>query len=323
MKKSILFLTSVIFLNAWQLNGTTKPINITPVDSTDNLIWAYQNGEWKTNFKTDKYPLLTKIDGGEGFWSYSSFYLENDSYNDTYKWKEGWNLVTLIFENWNLEEKFKDNSPAIWTYKNGKWYLYSKVYSYQNTFDTLNKGEGAWVYLPSINIKMNNIPLFCKDGKCSKLYTTDTNYHIYLKTSTYNTDLKFAFDLYRYSNSKHYKLAFGPFEIDGNQIKTSVIPVCVEKEGVGGSCKKVDNTTDTFVTYQNGYIKIDSQKVASLFDKSIPNTKEKFKMKIYIKGFDVNGFKDDADFGTLGIEGFGTWVTVTDNKSIEFEMEIK
>jgi len=44
---------------------------------------------------------------------------------------------------------------------------------------------------------------------------------------------------------------------------------------------------------------------------------------MYISGFNINGFKKDSNFGTLGIENFGTWVNITNNKSIEFEMEIK
>ena len=323
MKKFLLFISIIINLYSWELKGTAANLDINSLNLNGNIIWAYQNGEWKTNYPTDNHPTLQTINGGEGFWIYNDITLNDSVKIDNYKWRIGWNLVTPVFENWNLDDKFKNTAPVIWKYDNNKWYLYSKIYTYENTFDTLNIGEGAWVYVPEINIKMNNTPLFCENGKCSKLYTTNTSYNIYLKTNTYNTDLKFAFDLYRYSNNTHYKLAIGPFQINANGITTKEIAVCVEKEGVGGSCKKVDNTTNTFLTYKYGYLGIDSQKIATLFDKSIPNTKEKFSMKIYISGFDINGFKNDNNFGTLGIEGFGTWVSVTNNKSIKFEMEIK
>jgi len=320
--KKLIFLIVNIAIYAWQLKGITYPININSTNNYNNMIWAFQNGQWKTNLLNTKYPILTNIEGGEGFWVYNTYNISNNYKKDTYEWREGWNLVTPVFEKWNMNNKFKGNIPFAWKYQNNKWYLYSPTFTYKNTFNILNIGEAAWVYIPSIDIKMNNTPIFCKDGNCSTLYTTDTAYNIYLKTDTYNTDLKFAFDLYRYSNNTHYKLAFGPFQIDSNGIKTNIIPVCVQKEGVGGSCKKIDNSKDTFLTYSNHYIKINSQKIASLFNKSIPNTKETFLMKIYISGFNVNGFKNDKDFGTLGIEGFGG-VSVTNDKSIEFEMEIK
>ena len=317
MKKAIFLTVFAVILSAWNLQGTVKPININPTTSINNLIWAYQNGEWKTNFKTDKFPILSKIEGGEGFWSYFSDNIVNDSYNDTYKWKEGWNLVSPVFENWNLEEKFKDNSPAIWTYKNGKWYLYSKFYSYQNTFDTLNKGEGAWVYLPSIDVKINNTPLFCKNGKCSKITTTNTNYEFFIKTKTFNADLKFGFDLYRYSNDTHYYFAIDSFQIDRNGVTTRNLYICVQK-GLDASCKDIDNNVNKIIDYKNGYLIIYAQNIANVFKKSIPSTAEKFSLSLYLQGFNnINNFINTNKFDVYDE------IILSNPKYINIEVEIK
>ena len=70
------------------------------------------------------------------------------------------------------------------------------------------------------------------------------------------------------------------------------------------------------------YLVIDAQKIAKHFNKTIPNTKEKFLVKFYIQGANLDNFIDE-EFGVLGIEGFGTWVSLHNSKKIEFEMEIK
>jgi hypothetical protein len=96
----------------------------------------------------------------------------------------------------------------------------------------------------------------------------------------------------------------------------------VEKLGVGGSCGIIDNTKETFLTYNNGYLSINAKKIAEHFKKSIPDTKEKFLVKFYIEGFDLNGFTPE-NFGTLGMEGFGTWVSLKNSKKAQFQMELK
>ena len=329
MKKILLLVCFIILSYSWELKGSNSDINISTLDLTDNILWAYQDNKWKTSFKIDTYPHLETLKGGEGFWAYNDINITSSSPKNSYELKKGWNLVSAVDTDWNMSKKFGPEIPFAWTYKDNKWYLYSyeNKYKYDNTFSVLNIGKGVWIYyIPTdANIVMNGIGLKCNDGKCDDMVTTNTSYNILLKTDKYNSDLKFAFNLYRYSNSTHYKLAFGPFQINESGVTTSNISVCVEKEGVGGSCKKVDNSniSNQFLKYEKGYISVDAQKIASLFDKSIPNTKEKFKMKMYIEGFSIYEFKSDSAFGTLGIDGIGTWVTLNDNKSIEFEMEIK
>lgn len=312
MKKSLLFL-NISLLFGWNMQGFTSPS--TPPDVKT---WCYQN-EWKNNFNYKNYSKIDTIEGGEACWVDNPVN-PNSAKKDTYKWKEGWNFVTPIFENWNLDDKFKGNALIGWRYKNSKWQVYNYTYNGIENFNTLNIGEGMFVYIPEIDAKINTQALFCKSGECSKVTTSNKEYKFYLKAPQ-NQDIKFALDLYRYSNNTHYKLAIGPFQILSNKINTE-IPVCVEKEGVGGSCGKIDNTTETFLTYNNGYLTIDAQKVANHFNKSIPNTSEKFLVKFYIEGFNLNNFTNE-NFGTLGIENFGTWVSLKDSKRVEFEMEMK
>jgi len=311
MKKISLFLlTSSLF--AWDMIGWTAPS--TP-PSNDNITWCYQNGKFKTNIDYKDYPKLSKIEGGEACWSYKKISTTNDK-KDSFEWKEGWNFVTPIFENWDLKNKFLGNIPIAWKWDNNKWYSYN--FDYENSFSSLNVGEGMWVYVPKIDMKINTLPMFCKSGYCSDIVTKNKEYKFYLKTDSKN-QLKIAFDLYRESNKKHYKFAVGPFSISDLNTK---IPVCVEKEGVGGSCNKEDNKKDNFLKYENGYILVDAQQIAKNFNKSIPDTKEKFTITFYIEGFELDNFIDN-NFGTLGIDGFGTWVTLDNSKSVKFNMEIK
>ncbi len=324
---SILFLSCLALLG-WELKGIQGDVNLSELNLSDNIIWAYENGEWKTSYNTSRYTQLRRLTGGMGYWMYKSSNIQTPNQNDNYQWSEGWNLVSPIFEDWNMSEKFKNHALVAWKYENKEWKLYSTIgYFGYTAFNNLTIGEGAWVYLKSIDIKMNNQPIFCENGTCSKIITTNHNYTFSIKTDKFNSDLKFAFDLYRYSNNIHYKLAFGPFQIDQNGIKTENIRVCVQKGNTTDSCKPIDNTNEHFLDYKDGYLFVDAQKIAQSFNRTIPNTKEKFKMKIFIEGFDVAGFKNDQDFGTLGIEdpddSYGVWVKLSNNKSIEFEMEIR
>ena len=311
MKKLSLIL-SINYLFAWQMQGFTSEI----INLPNTKIWCYQNS-WKNNFNYKNYPKITKIEGGEACWVYNKVDSSNNKI-DTYNWHTGWNFVTPIFENWNLDNKFRGNALIGWRYKNNKWYVYNynlTKYGIEN-FNTLNIGEGMFVYIPKIEAKINRQAIFCKEGECSKIITANKEYKFYLKVP--KTTLKFGLDLYRYSNNKHYLLAIGPIDLNNLNSK---IATCVEKEGVGGSCKQIDNKNG-YISYNNGYLQIDAQKIANSFNKSIPNTKEKFLVKFYIEGVNLDNFVDEK-FGTLGIEGFGTWVTLNNSKRIQFEMEIR
>jgi hypothetical protein len=313
--KKILIIISTSLLFGWNMQGftaTTTPPNI--------KTWCYQNNTWKNNFNYGNFEQINEINGGEACWTHEEINLNLDK-KDTYNWHEGWNFISPVFKNWNLDEKFKGNALVAWKYENGEWKVYyKKPVKGIKSFDNINIGEGMFVYIPKIDVKINNQAIFCKEGICSDVITANKDYKFYLKAPQ-NKQIKFAFDLYRYSNNTHYKLAVGPFKIINTNINEE-IPVCVEKEGIGGSCGEINNISETFLTYINGYLSIDAQKIANHFNKSIPNTSEKFKMKFYIEGFNLANFINE-NFGTLGMEGFGTWVTLNNSKRIEFEMELK
>jgi hypothetical protein len=312
MKKAVLIInTSLLF--AWNMQGFT-----TPSPAPETKTWCYQ-GTWKNNFNYGNYPQIVQIEGGEACWVYNQISVNSEK-KDTYEWKEGWNFISPVFKNWNLDEKFRGNASIAWKYKNGKWKVYNYNINGIENFNELNIGEGMFVYIPEIVTKINNQALFCKNGECSEIITANKNYKFALKAPQ-NKDIKFAFDLYRFSNNTHYKFAIGPFKISDSQINGE-IPVCVEKEGVGGSCAKINNSNEHFLNYNNGYLSIDSQKVANHFNKSIPNITENFLVKLYIEGFDLKGFIPEK-FGTLGIEGFGTWVSLKNSKKIEFKLQLK
>ena len=313
MKKLIfLILNSLLF--SWNIQGF-----LTTQTAPNVKTWCYQNG-WKNNFNYDNLPQIKEIQGGEACWTYTKINFNTQNKNYTYNWHEGWNLVTPVFENWDLNKKFLGNALIGWKYKDNNWQVFNyKIKGFEN-FNNLNIGEGMWVYIPKIDVKIDNFALFCKDGNCSKIVTNNPKYNFYIKAPQ-NKEIKIAVDLYRYSNNTHYKFALGPFEIKNNSI-TSSIPMCVSKEGVGESCGKIDNNKEKIVSFKENYLIIDAQAIANHFDKSIPNVKENFLVKIYIEGFDLPEFTNEK-FGTLGIEGFGTWVSLNNSKKIEFEMDIK
>ena len=311
MKKNLIVLIfSLLF--SWDMQGFLAPSN----PSSTIKMWCYQ-GKWKNNFNYKNYPKITQIEGGEACWVYNIINTD-DNKKDTYEWKEGWNFVTPIFENWNLDDKFRGNAIIGWRYKNNRWEVYNYNVKGFNKFNNLNIGEGMFVYIPTIEAKINTQPLFCEKGKCSDIITSNREYKFYLKAPE-DKDIKIAIDLYRYSNNLHYKFAVGPFKIENINTK---IPVCVEKEETGESCGNIDNTKERFLDYSNGYLVLDAQKIANHFNKSIPNTQEKFLIKLYIEGFNLDNFVDEK-FGTLGIEGFGTWVSLKNSKRIEFKLEVK
>ena len=313
MKKNIwIFSTSLLF--AWNMQGFTTKSSAPSVKT-----WCYNNNVWENNFNYKGYPQISKIEGGEACWVYNKV-SQNEGNNDTYEWREGWNFVTPVYENWNLDNKFRGNALIGWKYKNGKWEIYNyNLKNFQN-FNTLNIAQGMFIYIPNIDIKLDNFALFCKDGNCSKIITSNPQYNFYIKAPQ-NKNIKIAVDLYRYSNNTHYKFAIGPFEIKNNTIN-SVIPMCVSKERVGESCGDINNTKEKILSYDNEYLSINTQTIAKHFDKSIPNVKENFLVNFYIEGFDLPEFTN-AKFGTLGIENFGTWVTLNNSKKIEFQMDIK
>ena len=323
-----LWITSNLF--SWSLLGTRVDKNISDLNlSSKDALWAYQDGAWKTTQNLPDFTQLQTIKGGEGFWSKYGISLPQSTSDKTIDWKTGWNLVSPINSEWNISEKFDNNDSVnfAWAYQANAWRLYSKKddnYGYAK-FTKLSFGEGAWVYYaPATNLYFGSIPIYCKNGTCSKIATSDTSFLFKVKTDTFNKDLKIGFDLYRYSNDTHYKFAFGPFEIQENKelLQTPSIPVCVEKDGTSSSCKKIANTTK-FAYYQDGYLLINSQKIASLFNKSIPAVHENFKLKLFISGFYADGFINSEDFGTIGIENFGIWVSIKDDKAVSFDVSIE
>jgi len=317
-----------INLFGWSLLGLRGDKNLSSMGlGSDDVLWAYQDGSWKSNKNYSDIEQLVKIKGGEGFWSKNDINISQPSIKTGHIWSIGWNMVSPVYNDWNMSKKF-DNNESIkyaWRYDQNSWKLYSKkANNYgRERFSSLSIGQGAWIYyMPPTDLYFGSTGIYCDGGSCGTLKTSDNNFLFKIKTDSFASDMKVGFDLYRYSNKTHYKFALGPFKLQQSStyLAPSSIPVCVSKQGVGGSCNKIDSTKK-FAYYQNGFLVIDSQKIASLFGKSIPSSKEKFHLKLYISGFSVNGFAKADDFGTMGVEGFGTaWVTIKNDKAVQFDI---
>ena len=303
-----LFLSATL-LYSWEMVGFTSTTTL----PKDVKVWCYKNKQWYNNFNFENFPQISEAIGGEACWSSESIDRDLSIKNDTYEWIEGWNFVTPIYEDWDLDDKFIGNAFIGWRYENNEW----KIYNYNanlNKFSTLQVGEGAFFYIPRIDMKINNLPLFCKDGKCSKIITKNREYKFKLKYDGSN-NISFGFNLYRYSNNTNYKLGIGPFNKT-----TSKVSVCVEKEKVGGSCKKIN--LNEIISFDKDYVIVDAKAIANKFDKSIPDTSEKFLLTVYFENLDIKNSVDSNKF-LLGLEGFGTYVSLKNPKKLEVEMELK
>ena len=315
----IILLLSV-FACGWELKGSSGTAQITNLDN--NILWVYRSGTWYECCYDSE--IKTKIlYGGEGYWLQKPYSLIPTTKSIKNSWQEGWNLVTPVFDDWDMSEKFRGDVLVGWKYKNGKWLLYGN-YDYPQKFNSVKMGEGVWVYIPKIDIKIDNLPLFCKDGSCSKIINSAMDYKIAFKIDKdeENNEVKFAFDLLRYYNNTHYRLALGPFtptNLDTN------ISVCVQKVGSADTGSIINNKQKKILQYKSGYIIIDSQKIAAVFQRNIPQYKEKFLMKIYVEGIHLKGFKKDKAFGELGpeVEGIAHVELTNANESASFEMEIR
>jgi len=278
----------------------------------DVKFWCYKDKKWYNNFNFGNFPQIVEVSGGEACWINGFIDRDLSIKNDTYEWNEGWNFVTPIYEDWNLDDKFKDNAIGL-RYENEEWKIWNYDVNLSN-FSILKIGEGGLFYIPRIDIKINNLPLFCKNGECSKIITKNIDYKFKLKYNGINK-ISFGFNLYRYSNDTNYKLGVGPFNKT-----TSKVSVCVEKEKVGGSCKKIN--LNKIISFDKGYVIVDAKAIANEFNKSIPNTNEKFLLTVYFENLDIKNSIDSNKF-LLGIEGFGTYVSLKNPKKVEVEMELK
>ena len=126
-------------LYSWEMVGFTSNTTL----PNDVKVWCYKNKQWYNNFNFENFPQVSEAIGGQACWSSESIDRDLDIKNDTYEWSEGWNFVTPIYEDWDLDDKFRGNAFIGWKYENEEW----KIYNYNanlNKFSTLQVGEGAF-----------------------------------------------------------------------------------------------------------------------------------------------------------------------------------
>jgi len=172
----------------------------------------------------------------------------------------------------------------------------------------------------SVNkIYINGVALDCSNGKCSDIVTSNTSYTFKLQTPS-NANIKLGFELYRYSNKTTYKLAVDTIKIKDAKLENSIFHVCVEKAG-NGACNDVNNSKYHIIEYNKPFLVVNSQNVAKVFNKTIPNTKESFKIDFYVEGVKIEGFIPASKWG-VGMEGFGG-VYLNNPEKAEFKLQIK
>jgi hypothetical protein len=98
---------------SWNLVGFANHTDISDLDLTNtDTIWNYDDGNWsfyKKDFTQNiGYNKISSLKAGKGFWIYSE---ENKTISSTNTSladpiiNQGWNLITPIFANWNIEKK--------------------------------------------------------------------------------------------------------------------------------------------------------------------------------------------------------------------------
>jgi len=140
------------------------------------------------------------------------------------------------------------------------------------------------------------------------------------ENSIFIFDTNVLLNLYRYSNKTNYKLAVDKIKIKDSKLETKIFHVCVDKAG-SGACDDINNSKYHIISYNKPFLIINSQNVAKAFNKTIPNTKESFKIDFYIEGVNIKGFVPASKWG-VGIEGFGG-VYISNPKKAEFKLQIK
>lgn len=323
----LMIYSSILAASEWKMLGA---VNTFEVKSNSKIAWLYRDNIWFTNQKNYSH-FLNKINRGEAYWCYCDNRADFDlAQTQSYaRWHKGWNFVAPIYNEWNLNKKFGSHLKFAWRYGNGIWMLYfpgnENSYNFVN-FDTLSPGEGAWLYIDAVDIFMSGIPVFCENGICSDMEVPTNNYIIKLKSKTGKTGLKIGAVMQRDGSEKIYKFGVGPFSInvDGT-IKNERIAVCVESSSSGSDCRK--EPAVKFLDYEDGYVILNGAALANFFIDDKPDIVEKltnttggFKMSIYSEGFDLKDMtSSDEAFGTIGIEGFGTYVKIG-SKRVSFHI---
>ena len=211
---------TINLFQGWNLIGTyVQSADLNSLNNSSvNIAWKYAGGKWQAfssnatlNALIDKHNIekFTSVNSGEGFWVNStnktSITFSGNPVNSQLQINSGWNLLTLT-SNTPLSVDYFKNASAIWKWnsKNQKWAVYSSDPNLQSkiaelvkignieTFNSINPGEGFWVYAgsdslldlqtpPSIGFayelldKLNAIPLANADIYVdnTKVATTD------------------------------------------------------------------------------------------------------------------------------------------------------
>jgi len=145
--------------DTWRLVGFSYDIDLYQLGLDDNdTIWSYKDGNWSCYVEgydvSDICPTIGNIEGGSGFWIYSTNDKNITFEGTTPKEKEikaGWNLITLSK---SITKDYLNNSytKIAWKCKDDQWSYYSPDNIVVDGFSTLTdieETQAIWLYAKS------------------------------------------------------------------------------------------------------------------------------------------------------------------------------
>ena len=292
----------------WYQMGAEKALDLKGVDAEKRVVWVYRDNEWYCN-REGVAKKLTTIKSGEAYWCLGTnedacrFDSPGNGYVD---FKRGWNLVTPRYRIWELD-RFSHLSSA-WRYENGQWYHFGTHPNdpYPTTLDTIDKGEGAWLYLNRLDVTIAGMPLFCASQSCLPADVPSDNFYLKFKIEKKDySDIKIGFMIQRLNSDNLYRFAIGPFNVTKEGIlKNESVTLCAASPS-SKICRS--GSASRFLSSDGEYVTLNGPAMADLFKQDKPDIQEKlsgvngaYKFRIYTENLPIEGKHAILNFGKIG-----------------------
>lgn len=138
--------------DSWNLIGISEDFNLSTLNlNIEDIVWQYKESKWYCNQENDTYSTITSLKANDAIWVYSNSDQNvtlNNNINNFTTLKSGWSMYSFDYDK-NLDDINQSLVPLAWQYSDNNWSVWdpknliSAEYTQKNT---LNKGEGVWVY---------------------------------------------------------------------------------------------------------------------------------------------------------------------------------